>query len=1040
MLLTTRRVGGGPSEVLSNEVNGASTSSTRPPEGPAALGRRSQSRAGIPNRVSQTIDVNRSRESVADASLVLTRSQLATDEQRFMREMDIYLAGQSYFAPITTSARRTVHQKVMDAYRQSSPKLVITGLPIEELPRCLKYLIALRHFDVTGNQLLGLPTLPPNLEILQAASNNLSELPRVLPPNLTFLGLDNNNFDEICAPPFAELLLPSYNDCRLPATLLTLSARGNRLRRIRALPQNLHTLRADHNEMIDLPDLPDSLTYLSVSNNQLTELTFLRALPESLRELDISYNKLAYLPESFASTLKYGLVELSNNNWSESAKETLHGMYAHTIMVDDKVNWNYGIDFRGEHVKSPPRFASPPWSHSYRRASALSNFYRNTRGTEAGPTTQIIEEWEQCRNKDCPAIFAMGGPRIQEALLTANAIAGARIREAILNDATSLDLRELGLRSLPKCLYRMESLEVLEVQGNFIEKIPRLPPKLVTLKCSRNRLTALPYLPDTIQTIWARGNLITRIKKLPESLRELLVDHNRLTKLPNLPPLASHISVSNNYLSFFPQMQFADTNFTIDISFNRIRNISHVRPPPGTAGYLRITERGFDPAEMGRLISMPQTIFVAGNSSRLNMDTSVRRDVRLTRRQRVSSAEELYAASRAIEIAEYLASPAAPHNPYCLRRTIAQFTPVVESPSETVTQGPLDLTAPLTEPSLLEFSTRVGLHCETTVDLSLAITKKMFAEAESSLDGTPEQVAMRDSIKPWLLDPSDIKQIVDWIDCADEPDAQLFAEFLNRLRETREYQLPAYQGMLKRRVNDLVIEMINQPKFRELCFTIAREATQTCGDRVALTLNDVKSAHINFKAEHGRYKIDDLFDLAEGMFKLSILDEIAAEHVIMIKDANPWREQIDEVEVRLGFQTLLAEKLRLPGVARAMLYAGCADISEQDLENAQMRVEHRVARSGSLEFVSRWLPWELAMKRAYPEKYAPVDREIEERRGGLAWAPALTNDQTYIEELKELSQFENEQFAIAAIEATSDYLKHRASKVVRPPVETSTNE
>ena len=109
------------------------------------------------------------------------------------------------------------------------------------------------------------------------------------------------------------------------------------------------------------------------------------------------------------------------------------------------------------------------------------------------------------------------------------------------------------------------------------------------------------------------------------------------------------------------------------------------------------------------------------------------------------------------------------------------------------------------------------------------------------------------------------------------------------------------------------------PELRAMCFNIAATALESCGDRIALGLNDMELCRINHDAQHGVHTNDALFDMAEGFFKLQLLDQIATEKIASCIDR---RMRIDEIEIRLAYQTELVDRLHLPGVGSAMLYRG----------------------------------------------------------------------------------------------------------------------
>jgi Leucine-rich repeat (LRR) protein len=94
-----------------------------------------------------------------------------------------------------------------------------------------------------------LPTLPPNLRILDCSHNQISVLP-TLPNYLTTLFCSNNLLTALpTLPPQLEGLICSYN----------------RIKTLPTLPQPLIRLSCDYTDVKCLPFLPNNLIYLDIS-------------------------------------------------------------------------------------------------------------------------------------------------------------------------------------------------------------------------------------------------------------------------------------------------------------------------------------------------------------------------------------------------------------------------------------------------------------------------------------------------------------------------------------------------------------------------------------------------------------------------------------------------------------------------------------------------------------------------------------------------------------------------------------------------------
>ena len=103
-----------------------------------------------------------------------------------------------------------------------------------------------------------------------------------------------------------------------------------------------------------------------------------------------------------------------------------------------------------------------------------------------------------------------------------------------------------------------------------------------------------------------------------------------------------------------------------------------------------------------------------------------------------------------------------------------------------------------------------------------------------------------------------------WEDILREENAGAFADFLNRLFKTAEFNHPTLQATLKGKVQELMTTVLGSPEFRRLCFKIATDATESCGDGIALALNHMKLAELDHLSSAGVYGDPVLRDIGIG--------------------------------------------------------------------------------------------------------------------------------------------------------------------------------
>lgn len=229
----------------------------------------------------------------------------------------------------------------------------------------------------------------------------------------------------------------------------------------------------------------------------------------------------------------------------------------------------------------------------------------------------------------------------------------------------------------------------------------------------------------------------------------------------------------------------------------------------------------------------------------------------------------------------------------------------------------------------------------------------------------------------------------DWEKIAAEPNASFFSGFLAEIQVTKEYKNPALRPALKKTIGDLVDELFKSPEFRETIFTIAMDASASCHDRVASTFNDMKRAKINHNAEQGKYTNKELSDLGPAMFRLEILNHIA-ERTIKTQEEryrhNPVTEnKVDPIEVRLGFQVMLAERLDIKHLSRDMRYFATANLTDADIDAAEAEVLRLDFGTKHVAFLQQWTPWQKAIQRENKEEFVALQVRIDREREWRRW-------------------------------------------------------
>jgi len=300
----------------------------------------------------------------------------------------------------------------------------------------------------------------------------------------------------------------------------------------------------------------------------------------------------------------------------------------------------------------------------------------------------------------------------------------------------------------------------------------------------------------------------------------------------------------------------------------------------------------------------------------------------------------------------------------------------------------------------------LSIQMESPLDFQMLefylLRQASYFDIAQSIVDLPDADAVCSEFQTWqppaLVD--DIDAQAKWRDIANEEHAPFFAAFLRALPSTAEHTNLDTRPGLKEKIGELLDAMLDSPEFRKTCFAIAVEATESCHDRVTLSLSDMSLGLISHRAEQGRYTEKDLMDMGRSLFRLQALDKIALEMVIEQEKKyheNPIAEnKVDPIEVRLAYHTKLAEKLALPGIARDMKHEPLANLRVEMISEAARRVGELVDSGADVKYLANWTPWENLMKRRYPQACAQFEERIERDRDWLVFQPPGMNTAQYV--------------------------------------------
>ena len=269
------------------------------------------------------------------------------------------------------------------------------------------------------------------------------------------------------------------------------------------------------------------------------------------------------------------------------------------------------------------------------------------------------------------------------------------------------------------------------------------------------------------------------------------------------------------------------------------------------------------------------------------------------------------------------------------------------------------------------------------------------------------------------------QRVAAWHAIGAEEHAEAFRTFLLKLPETADYVSEPCRPAFMQRIQQLLDVLQTTPALRTKAFELVFEAASSCGDRVALALNNIEIARINYNAEQGHTTAEELITLRTGMFRLRVLEELAHQKIAALR--NQTEDILDEVEVVLGFQVLLAAEMDLPAVSRSMRYQRSSNITPADLQHAREQVALREQRNEFVKFIAEWQPWQNQLQRLRPNDFAELDRRVADERARLAEQPGYTSDNDYVELCRQMEAMQRTRQTFSLENWTREWLVQNRS-------------
>ena len=538
----------------------------------------------------------------------------------------------------------------------------------------------------------------------------------------------------------------------------------------------------------------------------------------------------------------------------------------------------------------------------------------------------------------------------------------------------SLNLQVGRLRSLPAEIFELDNLRDLHAPNHAFAELPPDIARLQNLERLDVAFSSLTHLPPELCGL--------------RNLQELRVDHSQLREIPPRIDELRQLRVcnfSNNQIQELPE------------SFGRLANLesahlanNRLQTLPDTFAHLQ-NLRELElygnqltrvPAAIGNFARL-QVLFLSMNP----LEDLPAEVVALARRCNVTTTLCRFPpeTARALAEAQGLRNPEP--------RAAQPRAALAERAADLLRRGPgLDLRPEQRRADQMGAQGGPLIGGPAIAIALFAGRVRIVAQAErSAVPVNARRMPLPTPAQPYLV-PAQERAELSRHAGQQLPFADSFFEWLDRLPETRDYRND--QAALEPKLRSLIDEMRGDVELRRTCFDIAFQTRTNCGDRVALGVNLMHEALTLARARREGASEETLIQRGLDAFVIELINRFARRKIAELDVAarargGQWNE---DVETILFFQTELATRLRASGIGvplanEGMLYARCAGVTPQDLDEAAIQIRdtyctgreaavHLAAMPAVKEFIDR--EYEADMGTVLTSSFAAME-EIEGR-------------------------------------------------------------
>ncbi|WP_201176778.1 NEL-type E3 ubiquitin ligase domain-containing protein [Pseudomonas sp. S31] len=238
---------------------------------------------------------------------------------------------------------------------------------------------------------------------------------------------------------------------------------------------------------------------------------------------------------------------------------------------------------------------------------------------------------------------------------------------------------------------------------------------------------------------------------------------------------------------------------------------------------------------------------------------------------------------------------------------------------------------------------------------------------------------MQDTMESWLRgEPTTAAQARSqlWDRLHGQEGSTGLFELLQALREGSDFLRAA--PYVRDQVWSLLETLDGDQVLRQQIFASAA-GPRGCVDSVAERFSRLQIEVLVFQAGQRSTQAEagsELLDLGKRLFRLERVDAYALR---VVKDREQAGQQVDELEVVLGYRIRLADALNLPCQPRSMVFTRLADITAQDERDALEVVRAEATREALVHSVSKQSFWLAYLRAQHTQVFAGVEDAFGER-------------------------------------------------------------